>query len=29
VRTNGKLDRHKLLAFFAAVHSAEKERTAV
>jgi phosphoribosylanthranilate isomerase len=29
VRTDGKLDRHKLLAFFAAVHSAEQERTAV
>ena len=29
VRTDGKLDRHKLLASFAAVHSAEQERTAV
>lgn len=27
VRTDGKLDRHKLLDFFAAVHSAEQERT--
>ena len=29
VRTNGKLDRRKLLDFFAAVHSADQQRTIV